>query len=191
MKKVLGKLAHHYKDIPNKKPYIEFFAALLSIPVLLTVILLNLSSLRSDKNNKTSAPTPASAEKIYVNMPGQNTTTQVSKTPSEPCTPGIGQVTISSPDENEIVTDNPVAVNVNYKNNGFCEIVWSYRINGGSWSDYDDKSIALYNLPQGNIKLDLRVKSVVNSDSDALTRNFTYKGNSVVPTSPAASSSGN
>jgi len=188
MKQVLGKIAHHYKDIPNKKPYIEFIAALLSIPVLLTVILLNLNSLTGNKESKTTAPTPPVAqEKIYVTIPGQPVNVQTTKTPSEPCNPGIGQVTIASPDENEIVTENPVQVSINYKSGGFCQVVWSYRINGGQWSSFDDASIALYNPPQGAIKLDLRIKSVVNSDTDAITRNFTYKGSST----PTASSSAN
>jgi|SRR6185369_62795 len=182
MKKVLHKIAHSYKDIPNKKPYIEFFAALLSIPVLLTVILLNLNSLKGNKDTKTAVPAPAAQEKIYVTIPGQPANTQASKAPSEPCKPGIGQVTITSPDENEVVTDNPVQVSISYKNGGFCEVVWSYRINGGKWSDYVDNSISLGGLPQGAIKFDLRIKSVVNSDTDSITRNFTYK---------AASSSAN
>ncbi len=185
MKKVFGKLAHHYKDIPNKKPYIEFFAALLTIPVLLTVILLNLNSLKGNKDTK--APAPVTQERVYVTIPGQSANTQVTKAPSEPCKPGIGQVTIASPDENETVTDNPVQVSITYKNGGFCEVVWSYRINGGQWSSYDDASVALYNPPQGAIKLDLRIKSVVNSETDSLTRNFTYKGSST----PSASSSAN
>lgn len=193
MKKILSKVAHHYRDIPNKKPYIEFFTALLSIPVLLTVILLNLNSLRTDKTATTAAPTPASTapEKIYVTVPQQQTVLQPTKAPSQPCTPGIGQVTIASPSENQVVTDNPTLVTITYDNQGFCEVVWAYRVNGGNWSDYDNNSISLYNLPQGQIKLELKIKSVVNSDTDSLTRNFTYKGTSIVPTAPVASSSAN
>src|SRR5436305_14073007 len=96
-----------YREIPNKKPYIEFFAALLSIPVLLTVILLNINSLRSpNKDNKT---TNTPIEKIFV------TTPESTNAPSTgPCTAQIGPIAITSPEENEVITDNPVLVNINY-----------------------------------------------------------------------------
>jgi hypothetical protein len=186
MKRVLHKIAHHYRDIPNKKPYLEFITAILSIPVLLTVIILNLSTLRGNKDNKAPSPT---TERIYVTIPEA---AKATPDPSiGPCTPGIGSVSISSPEENEIVTDNPVQITINYKKGSFCEVVWSYRVNNGKWSDYDDRSIALYNLPQGNIKLDLRIKSIVNSDTDSISRNFIYQGSSVVPTTPISSTSAN
>lgn len=186
MKRVLKKIAHHYRDIPNKKPYLEFFTAILSIPVLLTVIILNLNSLRGDKN-KTTAPTNTNTiEKIYVTGTAEKGTAA-----TEPCTPGIGTIAITSPEENETVMDNPVYVSIAYKKGSYCEVVWSYRINNGKWSDYDNNSIALYNPPPGAIKFDLRVKSIVNSDTDALTRNFIYRGTSVIPTGPVSSTSAN
>ncbi len=161
-----------YREIPNKKPYIEFFTAVLSIPVLLTVILLNVNSLRQDKKATTPTPQP---EKIFVTVADSGKTVTTS---TGPCKAGLGDISIDSPDENDVVTDNPVTMDINYEQGSYCEAVWSYRVNGGKWSDYDDKSVALYNLPQGKIKFELRVKSVVNSATRNLTRSFVYQGDS-------------
>lgn len=162
-----------YKEIPNKKPYIEFLTALLSVPVLLTVILINLNALRGDKAKTT--PTPAT-EKIFVTVPGALNNSEA-KSGEEACKEDIGPIDITSPDEKDTVTTNPVNVTIKYEQGDYCSVVWSYRINGGSWSDYSDNSIALYDLPNGNVKFELRVKSVVNNTSKTLTRNFTYQGN--------------
>lgn len=178
-----------YRKIPDKKPYIEFVTAILSIPVLLTVILLNLNTLtgNKDKDTKSEEKTP---QTIVVTAPDSNNT-QNTTTKDEECTPEVGNISITSPDEDEIVTDNPVFVSINYKQGDYCSVVWSYRINGGRWSDYDDRSIALYNPPTGAIRFELRVKSVVGNDSRTLTRNFKYQGTDIVQTTPTASSSAN
>ena len=175
-----------YRKIPDKKPYIEFITALLSVPVLLTVILLNLNTLTGSKDKETT-PTPA-PEKIFVTLPGG--VTNAPTLSDEECTKAIGPININPPEENETVSDNPVVVAINYQQGNFCSAVWSYRINGGRWSDYDDKSIALYNPPAGNIKFELRVKSVVTSDTENLVRNFVYKTDSLSIT-PTASASAN
>lgn len=189
MKNIFSKIANSYKEIPNKKPYIEFFAALLTIPVLLTVILLNLNSLKGNKDDKASNPV---TEKIYVTVP---TDTKTTPNPSQgPCVEGIGNISITSPEEDEIVTDNPVLIRIDYKKGKYCEAVWSYRINSGKWSDYDDKSIALYQLPKGDVKLELRVKSIVSAETETLTRKFVYQGESPSPTqtpAPTITSSAN
>ena len=118
MKKVLRKIKHHYRDIPNKKPYLEFVTAILSIPVLLTVIILNFNSLRGDKAKTATTPINTT-QKIYVTVPAGEDNTNNSS--SEPCTPGIGNVSITSPEEGELIQDNPVYVSISYKKNGFCQ----------------------------------------------------------------------
>jgi len=120
---------------------------------------------------------------VVVTVPVANNT---NPTQAE-CNPDIGPIAISSPDEGDIITDNPVFVSVDYKQGKYCSVVWSYRINGGKWSDYDDRSIALYNPPPGNIKLDLRVKSVVGGTTESLTRNFTYQGTSIIQNTASSS----
>lgn len=160
------------KEFHTKKPQLEFFTALLTIPVLLTVIILNLNNLKEDDKKETPK-----SETIIITQAAPNSEKIV--VTSEACEPGIGDVSIVNPEEGDDVSGNPVSVDIVYDPGGFCEVVWSYRINNGSWSSYDDRSIALYNLPNGNVKLDLRVKSVVNATQKTLTRNFSYSGGSV------------
>lgn len=182
--KSLKKFFRSYKSIPQKKQYLEFITALLSIPFLITVIILNFNTLNNLKKAQMS-PTPV-PEKIYITVPGggvvQVTTAPVAQeeaTPdNESCIKELGAIDISSPREGEVVTDNPVTVSISYDDNDYCEAVWAYRINNGRWSDYDNRSIALYNLSQGNIKLELRAKSVASKDEETLTRNFIYRGES-------------
>ncbi len=169
------RLKRSIKEFHTKKPHIEFFTALLTIPVLLTVIILNLNNLKGDEGKETPKN-----ETIVITQPvPQEKEVIVTK---EACKEGIGNISIDNPGEGDEVKDNPIMVDVSYQPNGYCEVVWSYRINGGSWSSYDDRSIALYNLSNGNVKFELRVKSVVNSDQKTLTRNFAYSGAQASPT---------
>lgn len=175
---------HGLKEFHTKKPHIEFFTALLTIPVLLTVIILNLNNLKSNDKKDT----PKNETIVITQAAGDKEKEVIVK--KEACKAGIGDISIASPDENEEVTDNPVNVDINYDAGEYCTVVWSYRVNGGSWSSYDDRSIALYNLSNGNVKFELRVKSVVNSAQENLTRNFEYNGASasITPTpTPSAS----
>jgi hypothetical protein len=183
---VLQRILRSYRKIPDKKPYIEFITAILSIPVLLTVIILNLNTLRGEK--KDTPPTNTTPQTVVITAPESNT---VETTPQEECIKEVGPISITSPDDGEVITDNPVFVSISYKQGEYCSVVWSYRINGGKWSDYDDRSIALYNPPPGSIKFELRVKSVVGNDSSTLTRNFVYQGTNIIQTTPTASSSAN
>lgn len=164
------------KDFHKKKPYIEFFTALLTVPVLLTVIFLNVNNIRGNSNKAPDTKKDENQTIVITQAPGESIKEKEVIVTKEACEPGIGDVDISSPTEGENVSENPVFVDIDYDANGYCNIVWSYRINGGEWSSFDDRSISLYNLENGNIKLDLRVKSVVNSDQESLSRNFTYSG---------------
>ncbi|MBI2420706.1 MAG: hypothetical protein HYV38_01325 [Candidatus Levybacteria bacterium] len=120
------------KEFHTKKPQLEFFTALLTIPVLLTVIILNLNNLRGNQN-KSATPTPV----VITQTAKDDEINQAQTTPTQgPCEPGIGEISIDSPEENENVSDNPVMVDINYKAGDFCAVVWSYRINNGRYSDY-------------------------------------------------------
>lgn len=187
-KKAYTKFLNDFRKLPERKQYIEFFTAILTVPVLLTVIILNVSNLREKDKKETEKTEPV--REIVITQPSEKNEANVSVT-TAPCVEEIGPISIDNPTEIEVVTDNPVQVSINYKKGKFCAVVWSYRVNGGRWSDYDDNSVALYNLPQGNIKFDLRVKSVVTGEEKTLSRSFTYKGTSVVPTEPVASDSAN
>jgi hypothetical protein len=183
---VLKKVLTSYRRIPDKKPYIEFITAILSIPVLLTVILLNFNSLTGNKDKETKENT--TPQTVVITAPDSG---NVQITKEEECIKEVGPVSITSPEDGEVIIDNPVFVSISYKQGEYRSVVWSYRINGGKWSEYDDRSIALYNPPPGNIKLELRVKSVVGNDSRTLTRNFVYQGTNIIQTTPTASSSAN
>jgi hypothetical protein len=183
----IKKFISSYKKLVDKKPYIEFITAILSVPVLITIILVNLNNLNSEEKSSLTPTPEVKKEKIYIPFTDQQKNTKENSQVAAPssqnqavitssaCKPGIGPVSISSPDEGDTVTDNAVAIIVNYKANDYCAVIWSYSINGGSWSAYNDTSIVLYNLPAGKIKVDVKVKSVVTGDVQALTRNFIYK----------------
>lgn len=161
--------------IAPKKHHVEFITALLSIPVLLTVIALNWSSLSGNKKEEVQKPS-----QIIISLPVQKNPTSIPPKPQ--CKTGLGETSITRPEEGDTITENPVNVTIVYKPGEYCSAVWSYRINSGNWSDFDDKSIALYNPPSGNIQLELRVKSIVSGEQKMLTRNFFYKGSNPTAT---------
>lgn len=186
-----------------KKPFIEFIVAILSIPSIILILILNYNSIK----NLDARPTPTPVSNITT--PNTNSTTGVAipnffgkpitRTPQPTtsaasqtlCNKSLGPVNITSPQEGEVVSNNPVEVDISYDNSTYCSAVWSYSVNGTNWSPYDDNSVALYNLPNGPVKFQLQVKSLTSSDQTTLTRNFTYNGESTVPspTNATASSS--
>ncbi|HVZ58527.1 MAG TPA: hypothetical protein VG935_02140 [Patescibacteria group bacterium] len=199
IKRFFRKARYSYRSLPGKKQYVEFFTAVLTVPVLLTVIILNLNNLRN--SNKTTQPTPTPVvsqdHPIIVTFPPSNSSSgnssQTSPTPTpttltptpQACVKGIGPISIDSPEDNETVTDNPVQVDINYQQGDYCAVVWAYSINGGKFSDFDDKSIALYNPPQGTIQFQLKVKSIVTGEQKILTRTFVYQGSQSTASSSA------
>lgn len=197
VQKVLQQTRQTYKSLPDKKQYVEFFTTLLSVPVLLTVILLNVNNLRNTAKPTVTvagatAPTPVK-EIIYVNQPATNNAALVSNTSGkktetpvvtptgipDACDKSIGPVSIKNPIEDEVISDDPVSVVINYDQGNHCAVVWAYKINGGRWSEYDDKSLALYNLPNGPVALEVKVKSIVSGEETLLSKNFTYLGKQV------------
>lgn len=193
IQKAYRKFISDFKKLPERKQYIEVFTAILTVPVLLTVIILNVSNLREKDKAEAPKQEPTVREIIITQPSGRDDQTRTVTVSTEPCKTGIGEISIDYPEEDDVVTDNPVQFDINYRPGDFCAVVWSYRINGGRWSDYDDRSVALYNLPQGEVKFDLRVKSVVSGGEESLTRNFEYRGTSTItgPTTPQASGSAN
>lgn len=191
-KKPVSKKKQIGKNLVKKKPYIELVTALLSIPVLITITILNLNTLQNlNKAQPTPSVVPGNINTggFYAAPVGEEPSTDPSQ---GVCFKGLGQVDISTPGEGDVVTDNPVTINIDYDDTTYCRAAWSYRINGGSWSGYDDRSVALYNLPQGQITFELRVKSIVTADEKTLTRKFEYKGRgSVLVPDPQSSGSAN
>ena len=189
VKLLVKKARYSYRGLPDKKQYVEFFTAVLTVPVLLTVIILNLNNLRANNKANQTTPTPIPVKTIVVTVPVANpsntSATNQSQPSPEACKKDIGPVSIDFPEEKDVVTDNPVQVDINYLQGTYCAVVWAYNVNGGKFSDFDDKSIALYNPPQGAITLQLKVKSIVTGEQKVLTRTFTYSGSGNTATSSA------
>ena len=185
---MLQRFLRYIRAVPGKKHYLEFVTATLSIPVLITVIMINLGNLNGEEKTKGSNE----PEKIIVSYAPQAAVSASANDPkdavageSDICSKEIGPVNISYPEEGDIITDNPLEVIIDKDESGeYCAIVWSYRINNGRWSEYDDKSLALYNLPTGPKTLEVRVKSVTGGEAEILKRTFDYQGEQVdiVPT---------
>lgn len=179
---IIERVKHWYRGLPDKKRYFEFITALLTIPVLLTVIASNVLNLQSQR--RTTEPTPAPTEAaptISVIIPTTSNSASPSATPA--CAPGVGPVTIVSPREGEVITHDPIAIEIERQSTtAYCPIVWSYRINGGSWSDYTDRSISLYGLPPGQKQLELRIRSIVTNEEVTLRRTFMVDGETPTPT---------
>lgn len=180
MKRKISKFFKFLQKGIERKHYLEFITAALSIPVLLTVLILNLNNLNHQKNNTAPTPTPQTNEIIIHDSSAPKPT----DIPS--CKKVVGPVLISNPKEGATITDNPVNFIISYSDQSFCSVVWSYRINNGTWSEYSSNSPSIYNMPNGQIKFDLRIQSTVSQDQQMLTRNFNYQGSLVSPTTSPA-----
>jgi len=197
LKKNKRKTLEHLYD---KKPLIELIVAILSIPSLILLVLLNYNSLRN--LNKSSEPTPtpsanSTAPTVNTSMPNFFTAsitrtphpTEILNASQAPCNKRLGPVTITYPSEGSTVNTNPAEIDISYDDNTYCSAVWSYSVNGSNWSNYNDSSVALYNLPDGQITFQLRVKSLTSTETTTLTRHFTYTGSSAAAVPTTASSS--
>ncbi|HLB60156.1 MAG TPA: hypothetical protein VJL83_00945 [Patescibacteria group bacterium] len=187
---MFNKVKDWYKGLPDQKKYFELVTAFLSIPVLLSVFLTNLNNLNrkaeespppivageNDRGAVTVVPIEIARERYEETstvFPTATPNTEISPSLTS-CKRSVGPVEIRSPREGERVTRTPVYVVIGYQIEEYCAVVWSYRINGGSWSEFDDKSIALYDMQPGEKVLELRVKSIASSDEVLLDRRFTY-----------------
>lgn len=177
---IFDKTKNWYKDLPEKKKYVELLTAVLTVPVLVTVIIGNLNNLNNKNKEAQKEQTKVEKQTVYVIPTDKKETTPTLsanvKGTSVECKKQVGPVEITNPDEGEMVMKNPVCIDISYKTGEYCSVAWSYRINGGSWSDYTDKSVCLYNLPAGNKNLELKVKSIASDDEVVLKRNFIYQG---------------
>lgn len=168
------KIRKWYKELPESKKYFEFISTILAIPVLLTVLLLNYSNLQKKEDN--ISPTPAVKNNVTIIPVTVDKSTSPAPTSVPECKKEVGPVEITSPTENQTITQQPVCFTINYRDNNYCSVVWSYKIDGGPASDFTDKSVCLYNLTSGAHKFELTVKSIVSSDQTNLVRNFDYEG---------------
>src|SRR3989344_8188082 len=126
---MLEKIRGWYRALPDKKRYLEFVTALLTIPVLLTVIYTNLVRIKDEKTPEQISPSPTNTEKIIIvtqkeavekeNSPTPQSTIALSPTiEAAACKKEVGPVKIASPKEEEVVQDNQICVNVDYSMGG-------------------------------------------------------------------------
>lgn len=193
-----------YKGLPEKKKYVEFVTAVLSVPVMLTVIIINLNNLNQQKANSQKQTPQEKTTPIQIVITGEKPNTiqfettpiptqtpQLSLSPSptnKACIKEVGQVSISSPRESEVITKNPVCVTIATQPD-YCGVEWSYKLNADTWSEYSDKNICLYNLSNGNHTVQVKVKSTASSDETTLQRSFVYQGAAVPTAQPTVASS--
>lgn len=196
MTRILHKIVAHFRSfiqaLPRRKQYIEFFTAILSLPIMITAIILNINALRP-KTTPTNPTTPVS-EKVIIISPGASSQTNVNTSPATTPTGGVCQtelpnVSISSPQEGESVSKDAVCIAPDIAKGNYCAIVWRYSVNNTSWSDYDDKAFCLYNLAAGNVTVRLQIKSTVTGATQEVDRHFTYTPSSNPSPTPVASSS--
>lgn len=197
MRNPFAKLLNSFRNLPDKKKYIEVVTATLSIPVLLSVVYMNYMNIQEKRNGqnkkdtvveqpKDSTPTIITiirdGEKQVTPEPDIDLTPTPTPTTKEECIKDIGPIDILTPAENSTVTGNPLDIDIRYDQGDYCSVVWSYRINQGPWSDYSDNDIVIYNMSSGKKTLELRVKSLVSNKNTTLTRVFTYQNTDEVPT---------
>lgn len=180
-----AKFLRSIQKAPERKHYLEFVTAALSIPVLLTVILVNLNALNAKKTESTPTPTPQTREIIIRDNSSNGSLNTAQPTNSPVCKKEIGPISIAYPKEGATITDNPVNFIIKYDNDMYCSVVWSYRINNGTWSEYSSNSLSVYNLPNGSVKFELRVQSTASNDQTQLDRGFMYTG-AAVSVTPSA-----
>lgn len=201
IEKIIQKIKKWYSTLPDKKKYFELITAVLSVPMIVTVIIVNVNSINKSKQ---TAPTTATTAPIQVvveapasdsgNMnPPDNKQPKTSITPtltptitptSASCKQGVGTVSISSPQEDEVVTSDNVCIIIS-TDSDYCGVTWSYKLDNGDWSDYSNQNICLYNLPTGQKSLQVKIKSDVVDKTVTLARNFIYKTTSTPTTTIA------
>lgn len=199
MEKILGRVRTWYRGLPDKKRYVEFITAILTVPVLLTVLISNIANINNNKKNEEKVnPTPiitaAPTEKIIV-ITEKVSDKEASATPTftptptvaKACVKEVGPVRITSPTDGQLMTNNPVCIKVGYQAGDYCSVVWSYRLDEGVWSDYTDKDICLYNLVPGPKTLEIKIKSSQSDDEVTLIRNFYYQTRESPTSTPTVS----
>lgn len=186
-----------FKKIKNiikrpRKHHLDYLAATMGIPFVLLLFYINITNLQNRDKVKDEAPTKQ--EKVIIEREklvapsGGNQVQNQAATPVT-CKKEIGPISISFPKEGQKVTENPVSFIIKHNSDEYCTVVWSYRINGSSWSEFSSNSPSVYNMPKGNIKFELRIQSTISDDEESLTRNFTYEGSGTIPVPTATSSS--
>ena len=208
MKQFFNRLKNWYQNLPDKKKYLELFSAALTIPMLLTVIIINLNNINSQKktsNTSTSSNTITPIQIVITGSEQDNKTLPPTKNPSlnptitptttptptssptsVSCIQEIGPIEILSPQEGEIITTDHVCLNIS-TDSKYCPLVWSYKLDSGNWSEFNSNDICLYNLDNGSKQLQIQFKNTSTNKTITLARNFTYQKTTTSTTTPTNS----
>ena len=166
------------RALPNKKQYIEFFTAILSVPIMLTVLVLNINNL---KPKDVSPPIPDERKEVIIVSPEIKGITTQTTQKKDACIEELPSVDILSPESGETVSKRPVCISPQIEEGEYCSVVWRYSVNDSSWSEYDNKGFCLYDLPNGDTSVKIEVKSIVTGETKEIVREFIYSG----PTTPS------
>jgi hypothetical protein len=203
MENKFDQFASWYRALPEKKKYIEFVTAVLSVPVMVTVIIINLNNLNQQKSatqkqSGTEKTTPIqvviSGEKENKNTTNEDgaklveTPTQAPSPTKVGCIKEVGPVSVVSPRENEVLKKSPVCVTISTQSD-YCSLVWAYSLDSDDWSTFSDKTICFYGLDNGTHAVQIKIKSSVSDDETTLQRSFVYQGNVPPTATPTVASS--
>lgn len=197
---MLNRAKTYIRELPDKKRYLDFFTAVLTVPILLTVIITNVGNIRKEPQETiqpSTAPTIIEKESVTIikETNSSNSPTEQPVTPFKPessgtvtpasCKKQIGPVSIVAPQENEIIEAESLCFDIEYADESYCPVEWSYRINNSSWSSFTDSNVCLLNLSSGEKKFELRVKSTESAESTTILRTVQYKNPAAPsPTAP-------
>lgn len=197
IKKFFKKIKTWYLSLPDRKRHIELLTATLSIPMMITVILVNFYSIKNKQINTTPTPTSAPIQVIVENPistsssetsnPPKTTTPTSTIAPTKiECKKDIGVIEILSPQEGEIITSDNVCITIS-TDSKYCPVTWSYKLDDSNWSDFNNNDICLYNLTTGKKDLQIKIKSSVIDKTITLERTFTYQSSNTPTTTPTPS----
>lgn len=185
------KIKTKYRALLDNKKALDFIAAGLTIPVMVTLIISNYYNIQSRKKQgegveeKTEIPvevrvniSPEEGEgekRDEVSPKADLTPTNTPKPTKESCKLDPAPMRIVYPEEDEVVFDDPVCVVLEIDQEGYCDSEWAYRVNDAGWSDYSSSQICLFNMKEGEVKLEIKIKNKESERVKAYTRNFKYK----------------
>src|SRR3989338_7179157 len=148
-----------WKNLPEKKKYLEIVTALLSIPVLATAIILNLNSLNRKDVTGPQQPTQnqQSAQNGGVTLVPAEVRNQTATPTTVSCRKEVGPVDVVYPKENQTVSDSPLCIDIAQKSADYCSVQWSFKLNDGQLSAFTNSQFCFSNLSSGPQKLQVRV----------------------------------
>ncbi|NCU31976.1 MAG: hypothetical protein EOM23_03350 [Candidatus Moranbacteria bacterium] len=203
MKNIFTRIKNWYQNLPDKKKYIELISAALTVPMLLTVIIINLNNIKN-QNQTTTTDTSSSTTPIQIVITGTQdqenknppptekssptatgsitpTSTPTSTPTPTSCINEIGPIEILSPQEGEIISTSNVCLNIS-TDSKYCQLVWSYKLDDDDWSEFNSNDICFYNLDSGSKQLQIKFKNTSTGNTVTLVRNFTYQNPSITST---------